>query len=100
MTIAGEQGTESTAPRPSPHGTAPKRLVTGYNAAIDIDKHPPLSSVRAGQIVEFNPAALADPAQYMREVAAHGAFPAWYWVGANCIQGPDCDRLRTPLTNM
>ncbi|MBS0241859.1 MAG: hypothetical protein JSS20_06755 [Proteobacteria bacterium] len=67
--------------------------ITGYNAAIDIDRFPALSSVRKGQVVEFNPAPLADPAGYMRDVALLGAVPEWYWVGLNCLAGTDCDAL-------
>ncbi|MFM9941199.1 MAG: hypothetical protein ACKVP7_17085 [Hyphomicrobiaceae bacterium] len=65
--------------------------LTGYNANIETSPKP--STVKPGQLVEFNAEAIADHAVYLKAIAAKGGIPEWYWVGANCNKGPDCDRL-------
>ena len=67
------------------------RPLVVYNA--DISRFPARATLAPGQLVEFNPPALDDPAKYMGEVAAKRAIPEWYWVGANCDKGKDCAEL-------
>ncbi len=66
--------------------------LTGYNANIETSPKP--ATVKPGQLVEFNAEAIADHATYLRAIAAKGGIPEWYWVGANCNKGVDCDGLR------
>lgn len=77
----------------------PVRLeITHYNA--DIETYPKLATVKPGQLVEFNAEAVDDHVAYLREIMAKGALPEWYWVGANCNKGPDCEpleRAKVPL---
>lgn len=67
--------------------------ISHYNA--DIENFPKLSTVKPGQLVEFNADAVPDHAKYLRDIMAKGAIPEWYWVGANCNKGPDCEGLET-----
>lgn len=67
------------------------RPLTGYNA--NIETYPALASIKLGELVEFNPKALADVGGYLRNVTGRGAIPEWYWAGGNCNKGADCDSL-------
>lgn len=63
----------------------------GYNA--NITTFPATSGIKAGELVEFFPAAGKDWAAYIGEVKRKRALPEWYWIGANCEKGNDCDGL-------
>ncbi len=75
-----------------------ERTLTAYNAQITT--RPKAESIEPGQLVEFNPNSLRDPVPYMRGIGRKRAFPEWYWVGANCEKGPDCDELRADQVPM
>lgn len=93
--VAQTGGGASAQPREAgePRTCASKAFdLKRYNA--NITTFPTPGSVKPGDVVEFYPRRGNDWSRYIGQIQKKRALAEWYWVGANCEKGEDCDGLR------